>query len=264
MRAFIINLDSATDRWAFIQASFAKSQLVLSRVSAVDGAGIRLPDARFSERGYHRWHGRSSSNVRELACYLSHLKALKEFLATDEEHALIGEDDLVLRPGFDAALDAALRYACHWNILRLTALSPGRPLPLVRLCGDYSLCVSLSRLKGTGAYVIDRAAATAFLARLLLMWLPYDHAFDREWAMGLRAVYISPFPASQTESGFLSSVQPGTHPRLSRTRRILTTYPYQVSNETMRWFFRSAAFLRFKLLETGRRPRRWMFKRGGV
>ena len=89
--------------------------------------------------------------MRELACYLSHLKALKEFLATDEEHALIGEDDLVLRPGFDAALDAALRYARHWNILRLTALSPGRPLPLVRLCGDYSLCVSLSRLKGTGA-----------------------------------------------------------------------------------------------------------------
>ncbi len=256
MRAFIINLDSATDRRAFIQASFAKSQLVLSRVSAVDGAGIKLPDARFSERRYHRWHGRTSSNVRELACYLSHLKAIKTFLATDEEHALIAEDDLVLRPDFDTALETALRYARHWNILRLTGLSPGRPLSLVRLCGDYSLCVSLSRLKGTGAYVIDRAAATAFLARLLPMWLPYDHAFDREWVMGLRTVYISPFPASQTESDFLSSVQPGTHPRLSPTRRILTTYPYQASNEIIRWFFRSAAFLRFKLLETGRRSKR--------
>jgi glycosyl transferase family 25 len=191
--------------------------------------------------------------VRELACYLSHLKAIETFLATDEEHALIGEDDLVLRPDFDAALEEAMKYACCWNILRVTGLSRGRPAPLVRLCGGYFLCVSLSRLKGAGAYVIDRVAAAAFLDRLLPMRLPFDHAFDREWVMGLRAAYISPFPASQTESPFLSSVQPGTYPKLSWKHRCLTTYPYQASNEIGRWFFRGAGYLRFKLLHNHRR-----------
>ena len=49
--------------------------------------------------------------MRELACYLSHLKAMETFLATDEKHALIAEDDLVLRPDFDAAIEAAMQYA---------------------------------------------------------------------------------------------------------------------------------------------------------
>jgi len=97
MRALIINLDSATDRWAFIQESFARSQLVLCRVPAIDRTAIKLPDARYSEKLYRWFHGRTP-NLRELACYLSHLKAIEAFLATDEEHALIGEDDLVLRP----------------------------------------------------------------------------------------------------------------------------------------------------------------------
>jgi glycosyl transferase family 25 len=81
----------------------------------------------------------------------------------------------------------------------------------------------------------------------LPMRLPYDHAFDREWVMGLRAAYITPFPASQSESDFLSSVQPGIYPKLSWTRRCLTTYPYQAWNETARWHFRAAHYLNFKL-----------------
>ena len=223
-------------------------------MSAIDAATLELPHAQYSERLYRWFHGRTP-NVRELACYLSHLKAMKTFLATDEEHALIGEDDLVLRPDFDAAIEAAMQYARSWNILRVTGLSHGHPWPLVRLCGAYSLCVSLGRLKGAGAYVIDRVAASAFLARLLPMRLPFDHAFDREWVMGLRAACISPFPASQSESDFLSSVQPGIYPKLSRTQRIFATYPYQACNEITRWFFRGAAYLRFKLFATGQ-PRK--------
>lgn len=248
MRAFIINLDSATDRWAFIEAAFAESQLVLCRVPAVEGAALKLPHAQYSDRLYRWFHGRTP-NLRELGCYLSHLKAIEAFLATDEEHGLIGEDDLILRPDFDAAIEAALEYSSSWNILRVAGLSRGRPARLVRLLADYSLCVSVGRLKGAGAYVVDRAAATALLSRLLPMRLPYDHAFDREWFLGLRAAYITPFPASQSESDFLSSVQPGIYPRLSPGRRYLTTYPYQAFNEVARWLFRGSHYLRFKFTQ---------------
>ena len=254
MRAFIINLDSATDRWAFIQSSFAGSQLMLCRVPAVDWKTLTLSDAQYSEKLYRWFHGRTP-NVRELACYLSHLKALKAFLATDEDHALIGEDDLVLRVDFDAVIEAAMRYTRSWNILRVTGLSPGHPMKLTRLSDDYFLCLNLGRLKGAGAYVIDRVAATVLLGRLLPMRLPYDHAFDREWFFGLRAACVSPFPASQIESPFLSSVQPGIYLRLSRTRRALATYPYQACNEITRWLFRGAAYLRFKLLGIGKRQK---------
>jgi len=246
VRAFIINLDAATDRWTFIEAAFAKTQLTLCRVSAVDGTLLQFPNEHYSERQYRWFHGRTP-NVREVGCYFSHLKAIETFLATNEKHGLIGEDDLVLRPNFEAALEAAMHYSRHWNILRLTGLSSGHPAKIVRLVGDYTLCISLGRLKGAGAYVIDRVAATALLAKLLPMRLPYDHAFDREWFLGLRAAYISPFPASQIESDFLSSVQPGTYPKLSLTLRCLTTYPYQACNEMTRWLFRATNYLRSQL-----------------
>jgi glycosyl transferase family 25 len=246
MRAFIINLDSATDRWAWTQAVFSRTQLVLCRVPAVNGKTLTFPSEHYSERLYRWFHGRTS-NPRELACYLSHLKALDAFLATGEKHGLIAEDDLVLRPGFEGTLEAAMQYARHWNILRVATLGRGHPVKLARLSPEHFLCVNFGRLKGCGAYVVDRIAARALRSHLLPMRLPYDHAIDREWFLGLRAVCILPFPASQTETDFLSSVQPGIYPKLSETRRWLTTYPYQALNEMTRWIFRAFQYVRFKL-----------------
>ena len=247
MRAFVINLDAATDRWAFVQNSFADSQVILCRVSAVDGKRLTLPHRDYAEPLYRWFHGRTS-NPRELACYLSHLTAIKTFLGTNESHGIIAEDDIVPRPDLDAVLEAALRYSRDWNILRLSGLSSGHPVRIAKVHGDYSLCVNLGRLKGAGAYLIDRRAATALLAHLRPMRLPYDHAIDREWRWGLHAACIQPFPVSQTESDFLSSVQPGTYPKLSRTRRCFTTYPYQAFNELSRWLFRFSYFLRLRAL----------------
>ncbi|MBA3543465.1 MAG: glycosyltransferase family 25 protein [Chthoniobacterales bacterium] len=257
MRAFIINLDSARDRWAFVENSFATSRCIRCRVPAIDGKQLTLPHAQYSEALYRWFHGRTS-NPRELACYLSHLKAMEMFLATGESHGLIAEDDLVLRPEFDAVIELALQHSRSWNILRLAGLSPGHPARIACLQNGYSLCVSMGRLKGTGAYLVDRKAARTFLARLLPMRLPFDHALDREWFWGLRAASIAPFPASQTESEFLSSVQPGIYPKLSRSRRYLTTYPYQAFNEIARWAFRSSHYLQDKVASM--RPRETMKK----
>jgi glycosyl transferase family 25 len=247
MRAYIINLDRATDRRSFAEQAFAGTKFDLCWISAVDGDTLKIPVEGYSEGLYRCFHGRPT-NLRHVGCYLSHVKAMEAFLATNDEHALIAEDDLVLRADFEAVLEAALSYSEHWNILRLTGLSEGRPAKVAKLCCDYSMCVSLGRLKGTGAYVLDRAAARAWVARLLPMRLPIDHALDREWFYGLRAVYILPFPAYQTESGFFSSIHLGTSMKLSALRRSVTTYPYQTFNEVTRWLFRTFSYLRMKLI----------------
>ncbi len=246
MQAFVINLDAAADHWEFVEKSFAHTQVVLQRVPAINIKDLTFPHRDYNEDRYRLLHGRTP-NRRELACYLSHLKAFETFLATGESHAIIGEDDIVLRAEFDAVLEAALRHAPKWNILRLSGLSNGHPLKIAPLHGEYSLCVNMGRLKGAGAYLVDRRAAETMLDRLLPMRLPYDHAIDREWFLGLRAAYILPFPVSQIESDFDSQVQPGTWPKLSRTRRFLTTYPYQAANEMSRWLFRATYSLRLKL-----------------
>jgi glycosyl transferase family 25 len=246
MRAYIINLDTAKDRWSSVERAFVGTNFELCRIPGVNGNTLKFPIKDYSECRYRWFHGRPT-NPRHVGCYLSHVKAMEAFLATNDEHALIGEDDLVLRPDIEAVLEAALRYSKHWNIVRLTGLSRGHPCRVAGLCGDYSLNVNFSRIKGTGAYMLDRLAARACVAGLLPMFLPIDHAMDREWFYGIRAVSILPFPASQTESGFRSSIHTGKSLKLSALRRCVTTYPYQVFNEITRWLFRTSSYLRMKL-----------------
>ncbi|MEO7933075.1 MAG: glycosyltransferase family 25 protein [Chthoniobacterales bacterium] len=243
MRAYIINLDSATDRWASVSQSFAGTQFDIHRVSGVNGHALQLPIPEYSE-GLYRWfHGRPTS-LGHVGCYLSHVKAMREFLTSEDDYALIAEDDLTLEPDFEAAIQEAMHYHRSWNILRLTGLSRGKPAVIGKLFGHYQICIGFGRLKGTGAYVVDRRAAEALVEGLIPMRLPIDHAMDREWCFGLSAAYIYPFPASQTETGFKSSIQIGKSLKLSSFRRYLATYPYQVYNEISRWLFRGWHYLR--------------------
>jgi glycosyl transferase family 25 len=115
-----------------------------------------------------------------------------------------------------------------------------------KLADGCFLCVSFGRLKGTGAYVVDRLAAGMMVKGLLPMRVPWDHAVDREWPLGLRACSVFPFPVSQTDSPFRSSVQGGKARKLSTVRRWATAYPYQVMNEISRWWCRGNQFVRLR------------------
>jgi glycosyl transferase family 25 len=259
MRVYIVNLDAAWDRWSCMETVFAKTQLNLCRVSAIDGNTLRLSHRVYSESRYRRFHGRET-NTLEIGCYLSHVKALETFLSTEEEFAVVGEDDIVINQDFEAVLAEALRYSRFWNVLRLTGLSQGIPIKVIKLIGEYYLGVNLGRLKGSGAYVVDRTAARVLARRLLPMWLPYDHAIDREWFHGLRSTCIVPFPISQSEKRFRSVIQRNSKPKLSSGRRWCSTYPYQIFNEFMRWVFRlthyisSQASLRLRRRKLGNEP----------
>lgn len=245
MNVYIINLDSAKERWSYVVNSFAGTPFTICRVSAVDGYALQLPIPEYSETRYRWFHGRPTA-PGHVGCYLSHIKAMTAFLATEDDYALIAEDDLSLSADFEDVLSAAMLYSRQWNILRLTGLGKGRPARVATLLGDTSLCIGFARLKGTGAYVIDRLAARVLSTGLLPMRLPIDHAMDREWFFGLRAAYVLPFPASQLDAGFRSSIQRGQSLKLSFLRRCLATYPYQAANELSRWVFRLFHYFTFK------------------
>jgi len=246
MRAYIINLDAAVDRWDFMVKALEPSGLPIVRIPAVNGRELSFPHPDYDEAGFHRIHGRTT-NPSEVGCYLSHIKAMEAFLETGDSHGLICEDDIVLKPDFSQILTEALQYSARWNLLRLSGLSAGRPWSVASLSGGYQMCVCQGRLKGAGAYIVDRAAAAAFVEHLVPMRLPYDHAFDREWVFGLKAVYIQPFPALQDERLFRSSIQKTSGKYLAKSLRYATVYPYQAVNEISRFFYRTSHWLAWKL-----------------
>ena len=246
IRAYVINLDGAAKRWSHVQKIFAEAGITFARVPAIDGKTLELEPSIYSEAGYLSLHGRQT-NPPEVGCYLSHVRAMRSFLDTDSELALICEDDISFGPELVTVMTAILSLRRFWNLLRLSGLSEGCPLKVQSLSPDASLCINLRRVKGAGAYLIDRKGAQTLVNSLLPMKLPFDHALDREWCHHLTAASVIPYPINQIQKRFGSSIQTYAQPKLSAFRRWLTTYPYQASNEIMRWLCRSTLFLAVKL-----------------
>lgn len=247
LRTYLINLDRAEDRLAFMSEELSRMGLPFERVSAIDGRNIAFPIPEFDAVAYRRCHGRQA-NPSEVGCYLSHIECARRLLASGEPHALILEDDLIFPEDFGDLLRASLSVEATWDILRLSTVNTGRKYPFLDITPKRSLAVALTREKGSGAYIVNRRAARWMVEKLVPMRLPYDLAYDLEHLAGLRAVFVTPVPVDQM-TNFPTQIQLGRQRyRLPWWRR-LSIYPYRAWFEVTRFLFRAGSLLCFKLMK---------------
>ena len=50
MYAFIINMDSAVERWRHVEKAFGETGIPFERLPAINGRELKLPIPEFSER----------------------------------------------------------------------------------------------------------------------------------------------------------------------------------------------------------------------
>ena len=245
IKAFLINLENAVARREHCVAEFEAAGLPYAIVNAVNGYELTLPHPDYDEQAYHRQHGGETS-FGLVGGYLSHLQAMRHFLASDADYGLICEDDIALGDGFCDLLQRAISHADRWDLLRLSGRRHGTPVVVVSLDQTHSLAVNMTRQTGAGAYLVNRHAAERMTARMLPMTLPFDHAFDQEWRFGCRALSLIPFPVGQQEELFAS--QNEWSRKLKRgPSRYLTVFPHRAANEVSRVCVRSWQVVREKL-----------------
>lgn len=100
MLRFVINLDSSTDRMNRVSKRLDELNIPFERISAVNGQ--TLSDEFISQITYPYNH--FESRVRfprtltkgEIGCFLSHRKCWEKLLESDEQWALIMEDDILI------------------------------------------------------------------------------------------------------------------------------------------------------------------------
>ncbi|UXN74737.1 glycosyltransferase family 25 protein [Devosia sp. A8/3-2] len=115
MRCYYINSARRTDRRAIMEQRFTGLGLRHERVEALTPAAITPEQrARYCNPAAH---ARQSDG--ELACSLSHLQAMRQFLATSAPYAAIFEDDAIPAPSLPALLDQFEQAAPQVDILRL-------------------------------------------------------------------------------------------------------------------------------------------------
>lgn len=193
IHGYIINLEKSTDRMAHMRQEMTTLGLPYTRIEAVYGPALPEPIQEFDEQRFNRLTGKHK-NPREIGCYLSHINALKAFLASDNSHALILEDDVHFPDTLCNLLDRAIEHNKHWDLLRLSSSRQGEFIKIAQLDTHHQLAYNLKVLKNTGAYLITRTGAKSCLRKLLPMCLPYDVALDRDWDFGIKTACIDPMP----------------------------------------------------------------------
>jgi GR25 family glycosyltransferase involved in LPS biosynthesis len=112
-RVVCINLDRRTDRWAECVELFAKHDLRVERVSAVDGR--TLADTPYLKKGM-------------LGCVLSHRNVYEAMMASSDTRILILEDDVDFVSDLQAAFERAV--IPQWDLLYLGGYHLQQPQPV--------------------------------------------------------------------------------------------------------------------------------------
>lgn len=233
----VINLDRSPDRWTRISADLAAQSLAASRVPAVDGKG-KDPHGfpEFDAEGYALCHGRVPM-ATEVGCYLSHVRALRQFLAGNAQHCVILEDDAALAPDFADCMRALVNTAADWDMLLLYGAHGGGPVPLKEIETGHVIAALTFRQCGSSGYIINRACAAILADRLIPMRVPLDHAFTLPWIHGLRMRACLPYPIPTTMAAAGSTIGWDERQRPSLWKRLCVLW-YRTRTEVGRvWHY---------------------------
>lgn len=189
VEALCVTLARAPDRRAFMAEQSARISTPLRFVDAVDGRALTADErGRYSSsRRRATWRAEMTDN--EIACVLSHRKALRRFLDGDADVVALLEDDASLAPDFDAVVQALAARADAWDLVRLeTRLfdDPGVAVGVVGE-GDAARRLVIKRKWGLGGagVLYHRRAAERFLAATQTFFEAYDNLVGRPWIAGV-------------------------------------------------------------------------------
>ncbi len=208
---FYINLDRATDRRQHMERQFKIWGIDATRIAAIDGAAMS-PDAFLDGT----WPAEMS--VQRLACYASHLFALKAFIDSGADRALIMEDD--------CSLETVPFWPFTWRDAE--ALLPfDADIVQLALIADITMTMRLHRRHITNysaaAYLVSRRYA----GKLLDLYMGGSKPrFDRNFRPELTSEVMLFEPGSaytiplfSYETGFTSSLRAEHVDRLHRPCR---------------------------------------------
>lgn len=247
LRIYVINLDRSKERLTEITRQLNELGLQFERISAIDGKLANdTQRACINEQAYQKKHGKQSL-PGELGCYLSHVKAIQTFLNTNDEFALILEDDAVFGADFVQVITRLLANSARWDMVKLSGVHSGTPVNDIELNPFYRLAVMFSKCTGSSAYVINRKAALAYYQKLLPMTLPYDHEFDLGWKYRIKVRAVNPFPVIHNDMVSTTIISDPISNRKIRGFKRFPTHLYRLKTEFSRLFYAISQYIIRKL-----------------
>ncbi|MDQ3159741.1 MAG: glycosyltransferase family 25 protein [Pseudomonadota bacterium] len=206
---YLINLDRSPDRLETTSAHLAAAGIAFERVAGTDG--MLLSDAQLkAQTRENRFY--KPLRRGEVGCYLSHLEALRCFIASNQPYALILEDDVVLSEHVSALVAAAIQLRGRTNDARLAwdvlKLGNGRsrlielaPLNARHWLVEYGPSVPI----GAYAALWTRDGAMRWLQQFRGVSRPIDCDLQHPWEYGLCIRSVHPAPVTSKADSVMGS-----------------------------------------------------------
>lgn len=116
---YYLNLDRDTMRRDDMEQQAREQGVVLHRIPGILGSELEDGDLTSYEAARRLRIMPTPLGAGEHGCILSHLKAMKTFLATNAEYAVILEDDAVILPGLMDNLRYLTAHTSGWGFVKL-------------------------------------------------------------------------------------------------------------------------------------------------
>jgi glycosyl transferase, family 25 len=186
---YLINLDDSTKRLATSERQLAQHHIPYHRISAINGKGQTCTDfPEYNARSSRRYYGRDMTGG-EIACHLSHIKALQTFIASGRSHCLILEDDFLCKAHCWEIVDAVSALATEgvlgdWDLINLTRKVSGSglksPIHMIEIGSDRTELYNAFYFPTRAAAIMwSRAGATRFVEQHATPFCPIDHLFRK-------------------------------------------------------------------------------------
>ena len=123
IKYYVINLDRSPERLSNISAQCKKYNIDFVRIPGFDGSTLDLE--KLADDTACRYEMGRSIQPGEVGCFLSHKKALDAFLSSEDDFAVILEDDAILSKNFSKSISDICSFIDQNQQLNVFAVNLG-------------------------------------------------------------------------------------------------------------------------------------------
>jgi GR25 family glycosyltransferase involved in LPS biosynthesis len=241
--AYVLNLEKASERLQQVLPQIEKLGIPYERISAVDGESIQKEKIiDIVDLDAYKSFFKMLPELGTIGCSLSHEKIWKLFLASDNEFALVFEDDVQFEPCVLAkSISSVIDKKNMWDIVAFELKHRGCPVILETLSSESSLVLYLTDVKHSGAYIINRKAAHRLLQKFYPIKMPLDHYFTRSWEFEIRFCGVEPRIVEQKIGK--SQIKRGINKKIKLSNIFFRNVSYHVYTATMRAIYNVYCFI---------------------
>lgn len=233
-------MDKAVDRLNLVSPNIEALGFQTERISAVDGSKLDQ-DLAIVDTDTFIQYFKMLPELGTIGCALSHEKVWRAFLNSDNEFAVVFEDDVEFDPDeLRHYIQQAIAHKKNWDIVNFELIHNGMPVKMF----DRFVCY-LTNVKHSGCYLINRYAARKFLEKFYPIKMPLDHYFTASWEFDVKQLGVEPRIVHQR--GLPSQIKGQDSKKIRSFSIRLKNAVYHIKRETINFVYNAWIKLSFML-----------------